>query len=148
MTEEGFVKEHTLGGKAKEFLWKIEPDGAISIRREFKNLKVYIEQTISAAELNRLDEYMRDGDWKPLANNVARLRRKEEKDGIGRFLYENLGLDESGAQLASQLGAIFSNSGAWLHNGKKRGMEFKRNTGDWAGVVTDYYRKKLSGGNI
>jgi hypothetical protein len=149
VAEEGFVKEHTLGGKAKEFLWRMEPGGAISIRRKFKNLGgKFVEQTISAAELKRLDEYMDDGNWKPLANDVAKLRRREEKDGIGRFFYEELGLDESGAQLASHVGAIFSSSGAWLHNGKKRGMEFKRNTGDWAGAVKDYYRKKLSAGNI
>jgi len=41
VAEEGFVKEHTLGGKAKEFLWKMEPGGAISIRCKFKNLGGY-----------------------------------------------------------------------------------------------------------
>jgi len=71
-----------------------------------------------------LDEYMDDGNWKPLANDVAKLRRKE-KNGIGRFFYEELGLDESGVQLASHVCAIFSSSGARLHNGKKRGMKFK-----------------------
>lgn len=83
MTGEGFVKEHTLGGETKEFYWRIDDEDNIFIRRKFKNLKVYLEQKISAAELSRLNEYLRDGGWKPLANNVARLRRKEEKDGIG-----------------------------------------------------------------
>ncbi|HHW03013.1 MAG TPA: hypothetical protein GXX35_09405 [Thermoanaerobacterales bacterium] len=142
MSNESWVLERTLGGKAKEFYWRIDDEGNIYIKRKFKNMKKPLEDEISVEQLNKLDEYLSDGEWKSLANNVAKLRRKEEKNGIGRFIYENFGMNETRAQLSSHLGAIFSNSGAWLYNGKKMNMEFKRNTYNWVKVVKDYYYRK------
>ncbi|MDO9536127.1 MAG: hypothetical protein Q7J85_12550 [Bacillota bacterium] len=141
--DEQWLSEHTIS-KANHFYWKIDQEGNVSIKRKFKNMKVSLVHEIPAADLEKLHEYLSDGAWRALANNVVKLRLKKEEDGLGRFLYENLRMNETGSQLASHLGAIFSNSGAWLYNGKKRSMKFKRNTEDWLKVVKDYYEKSIT----
>lgn len=139
MTADKWVLEKTLGGKAKPFYWKIDDKGSISIKRMFGNQEKLISQTVNAQELGKIDKYLSDGGWKALANDVEKLKKGTEKPGIGKFMYDNLEMNEAEAQLSSHLGAIFSNAGAWLYNGKKRGIEFKKNTDNWAKVVREYY---------
>lgn len=144
MGQEEWIYERTLGSKEKPFYWKIDKEGNIFISRKFKNKQQYVIRKISTNELNELDNYLRDGSWKALANNVAKLRLGTEKAGIGKFLYEELGMSVTDAQLSSHLGAIFSKSGAWIFNGKQKNMEFKSNADDWAKVVREYYFRKIS----
>ena len=61
---------------------------------------------------------MADAEWWPLANNVEKLANGTEKHGLGRFLYEQLGRDTAGAQLAGQLGVILTSAGVWDYHGK------------------------------
>jgi len=143
MTKEGWVLEHTLGGRAKEFYWRIDDQGNIYIKRKFRNMKRFRIDELSVMQLELLDEYLSDGEWKALANNVAKLWLGKEKEGIGRFMYENFGLKESIAQLSSHLAAIFYKAGVWLHNGRKKNMEFKRITDNWIDLVKNYYSKRL-----
>ncbi len=131
---------HTLA-KDKPFYWKIDDAGNIYIKRKFKHAKDYLEQKLSNQELNKLDEFMSDREWKSLANSVSKLGTGTEKSGVGWFLYHQLGMDGTAAQLSSQLGTIFTNSGAWLYNGKKKNIEFKKNTENWFQKVNDYYAK-------
>lgn len=138
MEEGQWILEHTLS-RASPFYWKIDEEGNVAIKRKIKNMNVSLVRNIPAADLHKLHAYLSDGAWRPLANNVEKLRLKKEKEGFGRFLYENLKMNEGGVQVSSQLGAIFSNSGAWLYNGKKRSMGFKRKTEDWLKAVRCYY---------
>jgi hypothetical protein len=143
MGNDGWLYEKTLGGKAKEFWWKIDEEYNILIKRRFAHQKEPLTQKVTSEEINKLDEYLSDGEWKALSNNVEKLRLGIEKPGIGKFLYDNLKMNETEAQLSSHLGTIFSNSGAWLYNGKEKNMEFKKNTEDWKRLIKEYYDKKL-----
>lgn len=137
----GWLLATTLGGKKRPFLWKIEDDSKILIRRKFKN---YAVETLNSDELNKLNDYMKDGNWKDLANNVENLATGNEKEGIGKFLYDKLGSDTAKSQLSSHLGAIFFNSKVWEYNGKKIGMKFRRISNNWCKMVKSYYETTKS----
>lgn len=143
-TEALWVPLRTLGGKAKEFFWMLDSSFSIHISREFKNASNKNISIITAQELEKLNDYMRNNDWVDLANNVERLVDGTEKDGIGKFLYEKMGWDVVDAQLASQLSAILSLTGVWEHNGLKRGMKFKMNNEEWEESVEIMYKKLIS----
>jgi hypothetical protein len=129
-----------LGGKRKQFMWKIDDEFNIHIRREFKN---YEKETVSFDELNKLDEYMGDGQSKDLANNVEKLANGKEKAGIGKFLFNELGFNTTKSQLSSHLGAILSYSEVWKFNGKMRGMKFRRISDNWSELVKKYYENAM-----
>jgi len=144
MPREGeWVRGTTLGGKAKPFWWRIDAASCVHIRRRFKHSRSESRKTITRAELDQLDSYMAGRDWVRLAHNVARLLKGTEQDGIGRFLHDSLGWSPTEAQLASHLGALFHRSGVWAYNGKLKEMRFKHQGADWAGLLTEYYRRAI-----
>jgi hypothetical protein len=131
-----WVHSITFGGKAKSFWWKIDDGYNIHITRAFNGAnKIVNTKLISPAETERLNNYMAQNGWVPLANNVEKLRSGEEKHGIGRFLYEQLGWSTTDSQLAGHLGVIFSLSGVWEYNGKKKGIEFRQLSKEWRNLV-------------
>ncbi|WP_255334914.1 hypothetical protein [Methanosarcina sp. KYL-1] len=135
-------RSSTLGAKQKAFSWRIDTRGNIFIKRKFRHARFPRIDKISCTHLNKLDGFMQDREWKDLANNVAKLHRRNEKEGIGNFLYR-LRPDVSYAQLSSQLGAIFYRSGVWEWNEQKRGMQFQLLPGDWREKTVGYYRSSL-----
>ncbi len=140
--EDSWILFRTLGVKHKNFSWKIDDKCNITIKRKFKNELKYRIETVSNEHLNKLGKYMEEGDWKDLANNVEKLRKGTEKDGIGSFIY-SLRADPSYAQLSSHLGAIFYHSGVWKWNGQKRGIKFLQNSDNWCEKITYYYHDSL-----
>ncbi|MDD4239569.1 MAG: hypothetical protein PHT62_13610, partial [Desulfotomaculaceae bacterium] len=136
-----WVHSTTFGGKAKSFWWKIDSEGNLSILRFFKSSNGVSEKfkRISREEIEKLNLYMAENEWVSLANNVEKLGNGVEKEGIGRFLYENFKWNIADCQLASHLGVIFSLSGMWEYNGKERGILFRRLNRDWRELVKDYY---------
>ena len=139
-----WVQDRTLGGKAKPFWWRIDARGQVTIRRLFRTRSGdrFIEKTVTRKELDRLDRYVSESGWVPLANNVETLRKGEERDGIGRFLHDQLGWSETASQLASHLAAIYTAAGAWKYNGKKRGMRFRRVGRNWDNAIREYLRSR------
>jgi len=137
----GWVHSQTFGGKAKSFWWKSDEGYNIHVMRDFNGVKgsVSINVTISPADTEQLNNYMAKNEWVPLANNVEKLHNGTEKQGIGQFLHEQLGWSIVNSQLASQLGVIFSLSGAWEYNGKKKGIEFRQLSKGWRSCVSNYY---------
>lgn len=136
----GWLLLTTLGGKNKPFKWRIDEECNIHIIRKFTNSS---KEKISFDDLNKLDEYMNDGGWKDLANNIEKLANGTEKSGIGKFLYDELGYDATKSQLSSHLGAIFYYSKVWEFNGKMRGMKFRRLSNRWSELVKEYYENGL-----
>ena len=141
-----WADEDTLGGKAKTFQWKIDEDCTVSIKRVFhlesgtkENIK-----TVSSDELEKINAFVSSENWCHLANNVDKLRHGTEKEGIGKFLYDELGWNETDCQLASHLGPIFFMSGVWDYNGRKRGIMFKRMSMDWCRLIKRYYKRSVS----
>ena len=105
-------RSRTLGSKHKVFSWRIDNRGNLFIKRKFRNNRFPRIDKISCRHLERLCEFMQDGEWKALANNAAKLCIGTEKDGIGKFLYK-LRPQMSYSQLSSQLAAIFYQAGVW-----------------------------------
>ncbi|WP_440953219.1 glycosyltransferase family 4 protein [Methanococcoides sp. FTZ1] len=135
-----WIHEETLG-KAKKFWWKIDSDLNISISKESDPSKgnLRFDKTIMKDELGKLHEYMADEQWKDLSNNVERLRKGTEKEGIGKFLCHGLNWTPKESQLSSQIGAIFHQAGVWEYNGKKRGIQFRKVSDDWHKLMKSYY---------
>ncbi len=136
-TKKGLIQAHTLG-KGNVFWWAIDPEGNITIERKFKNEST--ESTIIRnIEVNKIFEYVEE-EWVSLANNVEKLRKGTEKEGIGKFMYEVLRWNETDCQLSGHLGAIFTKTGVWDHNGMKRGIMFRRKLPYWKESLLDFIK--------
>ncbi len=65
---------HTLGEKEKTFYWRIDSRGGnIFIKRKFRKDIFSRIDKISCNNLDRLQGFMQDREWKDLANNAAKL---------------------------------------------------------------------------
>ena len=144
MTGNSWLYETTLGGKSKTFWWKIDERSNIHIKRIFdlENENKEVKKIATAHELDQLDDYMKDGSWKYIANNVEKLAHGTEKAGIGVFLYDHLNWSGTDAQLSGHLGVILYKTGVWDYNGKKRGIQHKRISDNWREMVRKYYEDK------
>lgn len=136
-------RSRTLGAKHKVFSWRIDNRGNLFIKRKFRSNRFPRIDKISCRHLERLCEFMQDGEWKALANGAAKLCMGTEKDGIGKFLYK-LRPEVSYAQLSSQLAAIFYQAGVWEWNEQDRGMEFLLHSENWQEKTIEYYIDSLS----
>ncbi len=133
---------HTLGTKEKVFSWRIDSRGNIFIKRKFRNGLFPRIDKISCSNLDKLQGFMQDREWKDLANNAEKLYTGTEKDGIGKFLYR-LRAEVPYAHLSSQLAAIFYHSEVWEWNEQKIGMKFQLLPGNWQERTMRYYRSSL-----
>ena len=143
MNNENWLHETTFGGKSKSFWWKFDERDNIHIKRLFnlKNGKKEVTKIATGHELDQLDDYMKDGNWKHIANNVKKLAHGTEKAGIGFFLYDQLNWSGTDAQLSGHLGVIFYKAGVWDYNNKKKGIQHKRISDNWKDNVRNYYEK-------
>ncbi len=122
-----FTPFRTLGKGNLFWVWLDEGSKALVIRRQFDNM--VIDKTLPWAQVSAIDRYLGgQADWVRLANNVSRLRTGTEGEGLGRFLYNDLGWDTTEAQLASHLAALFVHCG-WCelaHPVKRRPILFRK----------------------
>ena len=140
-----YVLSETLA-RQKEFRWKID-DNEIHIIREIKkNGSVFEKKSITQTQINELIKYLSKYNYFYLRNNVDKLHKNYEKeDGIGYFLYNELGWEGTDSQLASQIAAIFCNSGCWENNGKKRNIKFNFCDGcRWEELIMKHYNNLLN----
>ncbi len=134
-----YVIDTTLGHGGL-FNWLINANGTIEVRRRFVGGQVAVN-LYRKAKLDQLHAFVAKREWTALANNVEKLHHGTEKEGLGQFLKETLGMDVAAAQGASQLAAIFVRAGAWEGNGRRRGMAFRCLATDWQGLVESYYEQ-------
>ena len=99
--KEEWVNLITLGGRSKRFCWMfdIEKD-SILIDRGQKEPDEFSTHEIFSI-LHRLYDKFGD-DWFPLANNVTKLRKGTEVDGLGSFIC-NASINGVNAKVPSQL---------------------------------------------
>lgn len=144
-----WVHSTTFGGKAKSFWWKIDEECNIQISRFFNNKTGKPDsKVISQRQINELDNYMQSDVFLPdyfvpLANNVEKLAKHQEKEGIGKFLFSNFNWSPTDCQLSGHLGVILSLSGAWEYNGEKKGIKFKSIIKERCNLIKDYYHKSI-----
>jgi len=134
-----FVSSNTLGSREKPFRWCFTETKDLIISRTFKS----DNEQLSFVELSKIDAFMSINDWVDLANNVAKLHQDTENEGLGWFMYNELGKSTTESQLSSQLAAIFVEGKIWDFNKKKRGMQFKRLSGDWVLKLNEFYKMKV-----
>ncbi|MNN67282.1 hypothetical protein D3C81_1829080 [compost metagenome] len=65
-----------------------------------------------------------------------------EKDGLGKFIFEELKRDISSAQASSQLIAIFYDAGIIYTNEKVKGIKFWIKDEDWKEQLRIFLNKK------
>ena len=139
-----WAMETTLGAKEKPFEWRIDHNCFLSIQRrfEYKSKSKYVGKTIPQEELDQIHNYVSQG-WCCLANNVKNLKAGLEKEGIGSFLYNTLGWNETDSQLASQLAAIFTKAEVWQFNDKKKNMMFMSIQKKWCKCLQEYFSRTV-----
>lgn len=127
----------TLGGKAKEFKWDYNGEKVI-ISRKVGKLQNNIQSEFTNNEISLILSYIKHKGNIELSNSVSKLQDGTEKDGIGKFIYENIKSDTTLAQAASQLASIFVNANILSYNGKKRNMEFWLLDEEWEKALHKY----------
>jgi hypothetical protein len=134
---------YTLG-YSKPFKWCLTNTNDLIISRTFKGGKLR-KTTITIDELEKVDRFVfAKADWVDLANNVDKLAKGTEKDGVGRFLHDQLGKNPTDSQLSSHLGALFVNAGIWEYR-RKKGMQFRKIEGiDWNSKLREFYRTDIN----
>ncbi len=137
-----YVIDTTLGHGGL-FNWLIDAAGSIEIRRRFVGGQVTVN-IYSKDELEQLNAFVAEREWAALANDVEKLHHGTEKEGLGQFLKEVLGMSVAAAQGASQLAAIFVKAGVWEDNGRKRGMAFRCVESAWQVGLEAYYAQRKS----
>ncbi|BCZ45838.1 hypothetical protein psyc5s11_19050 [Clostridium gelidum] len=144
VTDIEWIYSTTFGGKAKSFWWRVDEKLNIVVKRKFKGFKDITSIVISKADLEKIDNFMEGKEWVDLANNIEKINNGSEKDGLGKYLFQSLGWKVGDAQLASHLGVIFTLSGVWSFNGRKRGIKFKKNNDKWQESVKEYYINQVN----
>ncbi len=99
---------------------------------------------IDNIDLGHIHSYVSKNNWTHLANSVSKIPNGIEKEGIGKFMYEKLGLSVSDAQLASHISALFCQAGIWESNGVVKGMMFRKMQDDWQTALIDLYNRSVS----
>ena len=145
---ENFTKLQTLS-RAKDFEWKISEDN-LYIRREFfvKEESVRVQEDSFAFEdIDKIISFVDRKTSVKLDNSVTEMRapmdERDERYGLGRFIYDNIKSDLTYAQSSSQLVAILTRAGILSWNGKKNGMEFSLKTNNWKEPLISYYEDEL-----
>jgi len=131
-----WATSYTLGSKHKPFKWRID-NKSIEIYRIMKSSRKL--QTVSLSNLDRIHSYVAKNDWTHLANNVKKIPEGSEREGIGKFMYDELKLSISDAQLASHISALFCQAGIWESNGTVKGMMFRKKLKDWESALNGLY---------
>ena len=127
-------------GKSKAFQWRMMENYNIEIKRDISE-EIEI---LKSKDIDALQEYLKDGNWYCLSNNVDKLYKGTENEGIGWFLYNKCGYDQTQAQLSSHIGALFSALGIWEWNNKKRGIKFRQKKVMWKYPLKVQYNKVIN----
>ncbi|MEZ0610526.1 hypothetical protein ACAW74_18575 [Fibrella sp. WM1] len=125
----------TLGGKAKAFQWKLDDTFTLHINRPFENGNI----KFTAEQLDRIADYVAQNCEVALGNSVSKLADGTEREGLGKFMHNSMGLTITEAQTSSQLAALFVQACIWKWNDQKRGMTFRIIRTNWRQELRRYY---------
>ncbi|MFP4057796.1 MAG: DUF6602 domain-containing protein [Candidatus Brocadiia bacterium] len=127
---ERWVEGHTLGRK-RLFWWRVDEDGNLLVKRSGRDGRQReAVAVVRAEELRRLERWMADGQWHPLAAGPHAVGSGAEGErGLGAFLHGELGWPASATVLASHLAAALVEAEAWTWNGRKKGAAFRQAKG-------------------
>lgn len=127
-----WIHETTLSGQARDFWWRRDPDGGLTVLRRVKAGRGRHRdqtQTLAAAELDRLLAFMADGAWHRAATS-ALTRPGAEPDSIAVFFHRELGWTIHACAVAAHLAVVLLHAGLWEWDGRKKGMAFRQVSAD------------------
>jgi len=139
-----WVLEPTLGGRAADFWWRADEIGNLAIRRTARTGQSHAAKgrMVSREELEALVAWMAERQWVRLECLPARLRDGTAKEGMGRFLVEQLGWPAFEATFASHIAAVLTAAEILTWNGKRRGMAFRLASDDLGRLRALYERRR------
>jgi len=142
--ERDFVIATTLGGRAADFWWRADELGNLAIRRTARTGQSHAAKGrfVSREELEALLAWMADREWVRLECLPARLRDGTAKEGMGRFLVEELGWPAFEATFASHIAAVLTAAEILTWNTKRRGMAFRLVSDDLGRLRALYERRR------
>jgi len=143
-----WVHERTLGGHRRDFWWRVDESGGISILviRAKTGRKQQIVRQFTRKELGRLVGFMADGEWHALAASPHNMASRAHRDGIGGFLRGPLGRSIPDAGLAVQLAAVLTRAGVWKWDGRKRAIRYRQACSDLGRLAAHYQRRQAEPG--
>lgn len=142
-----WVRGETLGGKKKQFLWRLNlKENQLEVNRVDANIQDIFSFQEIVKILNTLKSKFGDTDI-PLANNVEKLKNNEEQDGFGKTIYDLSAGTQikriTKAQGASQLAPILCDCEILFWDGKKKNMCFSlKNIPDDEQHLIEIFMKK------
>ena len=139
----GFVLGQTLGGRAADFWWRADPLGNLALRRTARTGQTHAAKgrLVQREELTALLAWMADREWVLLECLPPKLRDGTAKEGMGRFLCDDLGWPAAEAPFASHIAAVLTAAEILTWNGKRRGMAFRLVSDDLARLRALYERR-------
>lgn len=139
-----WAQDFTLGGKARIFKWSID-ESCLYFIRNFKGNENQ-NDFIRLEDVQKIVEYVEANKEVRLANNIEKIRKGTEQEGIGKFMSETIDNKGTFIQLSSQLCALFVSAGIFESNGKKSYFLFKvKQSVDWRILLQEYYKKMTFG---
>ena len=124
-----WAHEKTLGGRARDFWWRLDGQGNLTLRRvesARRGPRGVAERTVTRAELEALQAHLADAAWHPLSPGAPAAGATARHDPIGAFLHQKLGWSAQATVLAGHLAALFTQAGLWQWDGSRRGMLFRQ----------------------
>ena len=103
-----FAIEHTLGGRAAAFWWRADELGNLAIRRTGTRGQTHAAKgrLVKREELDALLAWMAPREWVLLECLPGKLRDGTAREGLGRFLCQQLGWPPAEAPFASHIAAV------------------------------------------
>ena len=136
-----WVEEETLGNKRVRFGWSLDSRGDVAFRI---GAAPGATRRLPRENLERIQEFMADRAWHAASRHVEKLLGDQAKRSIEDFGRGELGWDTRGAKTVPHLCAIFTRSGLWDWNERRKVMAFRQAERDLAGLRA-YYKRRRAG---
>lgn len=135
---------YTLSRK-KPYDWYYDGEN-LTIKRKFriKDEIRDIEDTFSNYQIDMIMEYIKENGEVYLSNSVSGVRDGTAKDGIGKFIYDNLKQNTTFQQSSSQLVSIFYYADILSFTKEKNTMKFNIKNSNWREKLLNFISRSKS----
>lgn len=121
-------KTYELGSINKSFVWEYKND-ILTIQNSLKARNT--KMTFTREELKKIIDYIGDEGPAYVADDLGKIVSGREKEGVGKFIYEEVDRDLTRFQYASHLIAIFLEVDIVEYYGHKRDLTFQLKRPDY-----------------
>jgi len=136
-----WVEEETFGNKRIRFAWSLDSRGNVAFRI---GAAPGASRCLPREDLERIQGFMADRSWHPASRYVEKKLGDRAKRSIEDFGRGELGWDTRCAKTVPHLCAIFTRSGLWDWNERRKVMAFRQAERDLAGLRA-YYKRRRAG---